>query len=42
MAFNKSNKPGAAKYPTNSKAQVKSAINAMKNVRAQIPRTTKK
>lgn len=42
MASKKSNKPGAVKYPTNNKSQIKSAISAMKNFRAQIPRTTKK
>lgn len=41
MAAKKSSKPGAVKYQTNSKPQIKSAISAMKNFRAMIPRTTK-
>jgi hypothetical protein len=40
--MNKSSKPGAAKYPTNKKAEIKSAISAMKSFRALIPRTKKK
>lgn len=41
MGGKKSSKPGAAKYPTNSKFQVKSAMNAMNQFRKMIPRTTK-
>jgi hypothetical protein len=40
--MSKSSKPGAAKYPTTKKADIKSSINAMKNFRAMIPRTPKK
>jgi hypothetical protein len=37
MAFNKSNKPGAAKYPKMSNKQTMAAVFAMKNFSAKKP-----